>query len=499
MIGSIGPQGPVKLYKCENCGDGYMPEPDVLHGQAWVRCMSCRYEACKCDHGDHLTGHGVQMMLKPDGGHQSICFHCVKQLPDAHECSWCRSLGVWGPGWRRDPIPAWRMPALAVEGELHRTRGNAFHTMGDTEDFSCPGCAKQYQKCGCKEREHNAHFHANDMRNGSVAGGKMSYCQTCFWEFRFVCAYCRTVKLNADKADVEVSTDPDNDEHYAGACKKCAEGLLKCPCGKVFRKAPYQEPGADGGFCTECRRVGQHNAPPELKFHAPEGKFDGLYLGVELEVECGEQDRNVLCAMSKQIMKGKAIVKHDGSLMNGLEIVTSPGWIGWQRETWDPFFKWQAKEHKLRSHDTTTCGLHVHISRNVLKEDQIERMVHFIHDPENREFIKMVSGRPPGRYQDYSAPKLKPFNYKVRDDKQNRYTALNLCNDATVEFRLFKGTLNPGTFFARLEFALALTRYCDKVLDITHQRFLRWLLKHEETYPSLTSHLRYGGLLDEVA
>ena len=40
-----------------------------------------------------------------------------------------------------------------------------------------------------------------------------------------------------------------------------------------------------------------------------------------------------------------------------------------------------------------------------------------------------------------------------------RYYAVNLSNDDTIEFRLFRGTLNPNSFFATLELVNAIVCY----------------------------------------
>ena len=37
------------------------------------------------------------------------------------------------------------------------------------------------------------------------------------------------------------------------------------------------------------------------------------------------------------------------------------------------------------------------------------------------------------------------------DECDGRYNCINLQNEATIEFRIFKGTLNPSSFFATLE------------------------------------------------
>ena len=45
---------------------------------------------------------------------------------------------------------------------------------------------------------------------------------------------------------------------------------------------------------------------------------------------------------------------------------------------------------------------------------------------------------------------------KAKKGCQGRYAAVNLCNYATIEFRLFRGTLKLNTFIATLELVNAI-------------------------------------------
>ena len=44
-----------------------------------------------------------------------------------------------------------------------------------------------------------------------------------------------------------------------------------------------------------------------------------------------------------------------------------------------------------------------------------------------------------------------------------RYKAINLQNDNTIEFRLFRGTLKLNTFIASLQFVVVITRFVKSV------------------------------------
>ena len=55
---------------------------------------------------------------------------------------------------------------------------------------------------------------------------------------------------------------------------------------------------------------------------------------------------------------------------------------------------------------------------------------------------------------------------KAKKGCQGRYAAVNLCNYATVEFRLFRGTLKYNTLIAALELVNAI---CDLAISLTDE------------------------------
>jgi hypothetical protein len=64
--------------------------------------------------------------------------------------------------------------------------------------------------------------------------------------------------------------------------------------------------------------------------------------------------------------------------------------------------------------------------------------------------------------------------YKNAKDKSyGRYVAVNLCNYSTVEFRLFRGTLNYNTFLATLQLVDELCHVCKDRSD-TEIEGLSW-------------------------
>ena len=93
------------------------------------------------------------------------------------------------------------------------------------------------------------------------------------------------------------------------------------------------------------------------------------YLGVELEIdgagESSDHARKIQCAGNRDCEH--IYIKHDGSLDDGLEVVTHPMTLSYHMSE----MPWQAVIDKARqlgytSHQAGTCGLHVHVNRSSL-------------------------------------------------------------------------------------------------------------------------------------
>ena len=156
----------------------------------------------------------------------------------------------------------------------------------------------------------------------------------------------------------------------------------------------------------------------------------------------------------------KIYIKCDGSLDDGMEIVTHPMSLDYHMNhfCWDKLTV-HAIKLGYRSHQTSTCGLHVHVSRDGLgetyeeQEATISRILYFTEAHWN-ELLKF------SRRSEYSMNRWaarhgydhdpKKLLDKAKSDR-NRYTAVNLCNAHTVEFRLFRGTLKLNTILATLQ------------------------------------------------
>lgn len=221
-----------------------------------------------------------------------------------------------------------------------------------------------------------------------------------------------------------------------------------------------------------------------------------VLMGLELEMEVRSGDREdhaVALLDSVGVHKGYryACLEHDGSLNNGFEMVT--GWTGLDVHA-EQLQRFTQPIRGLKSHDTSTCGLHVHICKKGMTLFHAVKMVLFINDSGNQRLVRTLARRDSSRY---SQVKNKKASYDwIKNAKQyqdggkdrvlqmlnnDRYEALNFQNAKTVEFRIFKGTLRYETIMACLEFTYATWFFCRDTgtNELTTQNFLEFISRAE--------------------
>lgn len=239
-----------------------------------------------------------------------------------------------------------------------------------------------------------------------------------------------------------------------------------------------------------------------------------IFYGVELEYEINKKSKFVLSQpeistkipgefenspmahhicdilMAKYLKPCHSFIKRDGSLSDGLEIVTLPMDIrefqGPDKKGSAPWIKFFNDMADFGLTVRSTCGMHVHVSKEFLTPLQIGKMLKFIHCKDNFEFIKCIAGRtPPNRYANIVDPK------KVTDVHKhyNRYDGINLTNPKTVEFRIFKASTKIERVLANIEFCDALVFFTwpsnAGVMGSNLSEFLKFVLRNRKQYPNL--------------
>lgn len=301
------------------------------------------------------------------------------------------------------------------------------------------------------------------------------------------CEDCDTRDLSIVNKDL-----PTISIKFRGGCNLCDK------CAK-----DVENKGIDLATYTAGKyNVGGRSAnPSSLNF----GKFDSettpLYMGIELEVDTSTRNQddmdedeyndddenhydnhehNYNANYALHMMSGgkdTIFSKTDGSLSNGFEIVSHPMTLAKHLRS----MKWQKGMDYLtkmgyKSHNTSTCGLHIHINRNFFGSKSVQGIngakMSYLMENNRQDLIKFTRRRSEElerwakfgdmkRWLSGASPRTKSMlstAFRSQYSPRNKYVALNTIHAETFEFRIFKGTLNFGTLVASMQLVDNLAR-----------------------------------------
>lgn len=253
-------------------------------------------------------------------------------------------------------------------------------------------------------------------------------------------------------------------------CQTCYDqSYMTCSeCGRLIHcEDTYYLDDSDEPLCLTCLEEANRDVIQGY-YYKPEPIFYGTgprYFGVELEIDEGGERGDYASQILSQAnvdFTERLYCKHDGSLSNGFELVTHPMSLEYHQEEmpWPEVLR-TARSLGYRSHQTQTCGLHVHVSRKAFGETEeeqepaIARILYFVE--KHWEELLKFSRRTPRQLERWAAR----YGYKDRPQEilehakkgshAGRYSCVNLENRATIEFRMFRGTLKLNSFLATLQ------------------------------------------------
>jgi hypothetical protein len=236
------------------------------------------------------------------------------------------------------------------------------------------------------------------------------------------------------------------------------------------------------GICEGCS-IGRIENYSSRVDNTPIGRGPH-FKGVELEVEVSG-DCSIYASRVKKSLKEFVLIKRDGSLSNGFEIVTRPASMSEHVKRWTKFFE-DVPLKGMKSWSTSSCGLHIHCSRAPLTPEQIARIVCFINASWNRRFMFVIAGRSGEGFSKYKNKKYEPGTPPPPIEK---YEAVNLLHNDTIEFRIFKGTLKKESLFKAIEFTDALIHFTAEEEKpesaLRRTRFIAYVNSNKKKYPHL--------------
>lgn len=307
-------------------------------------------------------------------------------------------------------------------------------------------------------------------------------------------------------------------DDYFTICSYCCENeYTRCEsCGNLVHNnnISYQN---DCSYCNDCYNelpaLHDYNYKPYFEFYGDSNHENLLTFGVELEVDYGCEDDISSSVQELTETRLPIYCKSDGSLDCGFEIVTHPATLDYHCDHMD----WSticgiATGYGFKSHDTNTCGLHVHVGRIGLGENRLEQDIviaktMLLMDKWYDDFIIPFSRRKKKELAEWSAKNdanilegdsIDEVVTKSKYAGCSRYKALNLTNRSTIEFRFFKGTLNHNTILASIQWIDTLIKYCQSVelVNLFHTSWYDLFGKTE--YKELANYLDIKKLRNEV-
>lgn len=291
-------------------------------------------------------------------------------------------------------------------------------------------------------------------------------CSNCYEHHTTTCDRCGSV----------VWLDESYGDEYTTLCHHCYENhYTRCTCcdALLHEDDAYHLDGYD--YCGECyhdevdrsRSIHDYGYKPEPIFYGDSSR----YFGVELEIDGAGKDSDnadeLLAIANKS--EEHIYIKGDGSLDDGMELVTHPISLEYHKHyCWEELMK-KAISLGYRSHQTSTCGLHIHVNRNCFgdereEQDEVISRILFFVEKHWSELLKF------SRRSEYSMNRWAATGREILDKAKKgnngRYAAVNLMNWATIEFRLFRGTLKYNTLIAAIELV---NEICDLAIHLTDE------------------------------
>lgn len=338
-------------------------------------------------------------------------------------------------------------------------RKDCMYYIDGTGEYVCESCFdNNYTRCNdCGEWHYNDDMYYIDCKDGYV-------CESCFENNYVRCDDCGNYVLR-EYSYVTADGNTICDDCYDDSYFTCED------CGNIYHWDDVCNID-DYYYCPDCAEdhndgiLGYHGFSDWTPRYI-DNQNEGLLKGFELEIETGNSTyyNNEIACKLKDILGNLIVCENDSSLDDGFEIITHPMTPQFFAKSENVFKEALSylKENGCASHNTHTCGLHVHVNREQLtlntelsQEEVIDNII-LIMETFKEELVKF-SRRSYGQIKewanfltDFDGAELS-FDYlKKQKGKHGRYVALNLTNRKTIEFRIFKGTLRYETLSATLK------------------------------------------------
>lgn len=365
-----------------------------------------------------------------------------------------------------------------------------------------------YFKCaGCGDWRHETDL--------TVGIDEESYCEDCFNDRFIYCQRCGRMEYMEDSiyiddngswycsedcaeragyyrcADCGEWTDETSYvENYGDVCYNCIDrgGYMCCDeCNNYYLEDDFygeceDENGYTEYICNRCHGemsphshgnlIGSYHyfnnwqkmiTEKEAQCFRTDNELPLLF-GFELEVENKKLDisnngmaQAIYDYLKNKELKDLLVFENDSSINHGFEIISQPMSYNFIKEN-TLIFKSILEElnrNGFASHDTSTCGLHIHFSRNKFDKDATSRLLYLFEKCKNelitfsrRKYNELTRW---ASFMNVDVKDLSLDYIKSVGEDTSRYRAVNLTNNKTIEVRIFRGTLSHVSFMSAIE------------------------------------------------
>jgi len=339
---------------------------------------------------------------------------------------------------------------------------NSIHICSETGDYLCDGCVTTSRECDTPFKYVDSiHQYRNicfNCQDGWVV---------CYRCDEIVDLDCTVTPMDADG----IYCDPCTDDCLA-YCEMC-DGYYRNHCNC---------------YDSDDRDIHDYGYRPDFLHKWLDGDlltadskntYKFPYLGMEIEMEASHCDVSDGVEIAQRFCDNENIyyLKSDGSIEYGFELVTHPMTLSWamQKFPWEGID--QLRKTGMRSYNTSTCGVHIHINRRAFISNSHQWKFCYLIN-KNQSFSESIAGRRNNHYASFvGQAQLASKVIAKKTYQENRYASINLQNHATVEVRIFKGTLKVSRLKSYLQFVDAVFQYTK---DLTIQDCLRGALRDSE-------------------
>lgn len=374
----------------------------------------------------------------------------------------------------------------------------------EVETIDCSACSSTINEDDAVVCRDSEELYCFDCISTCDGCNEYYYYNTGVHYYRDYCADCQDHYFTCDRcSDVQHQDYSCNVEDDWNWCEDCTSSYATyCEnCGYWERNSRA---------CSRSDLINDHSYKPNPLFKRTHDSMeDTSYFGVELEVECvdgGHEEGakyvfNALNGTTDPHEASVAYLKSDGSLNYGFEIVTHPMTFDYAMTKVDWSCLKGLSRRGFRSWDTSTCGLHVHTSRRGFKD---KRHLWFFTQLINGHYAQCIklAGRNSEQWSAFAGQKKEASDVVLgKKFSHNRYVAVNLCNNATIEVRMFKGSLNPDRVRMAIQFVRSCVEYT-RDMTITKaslggldwQEYKQYVLNNSGMYPELIWYMNEKGV-----